>query len=55
MSRGADEISIEIASHQEEMKMGELENKIALYEKCNKIALNLYKVLKSNEIKAVRE
>lgn len=47
----ADEISIDIASRQEEMKMSELENKLALYEKYNKIALNLYKVLKFNEIK----
>lgn len=47
----ADELSLELATKQEQMKITELKNKLFLYEKYNKIALNLYKVLKFEEIK----
>lgn len=47
----AEEVSLDISDRAEEMRSTELKNKIALYERYNKIALNLYKVLKFNEIK----
>lgn len=47
----AEEISIDIAANAETMNAAALKNKIAMYERFNKIALNLYKVLKFGEIR----
>lgn len=47
----AEEISQEIAVAQDDVKITALKNKIILYKEYNKIALNLYKVLRFSEIK----
>ena len=47
----AEEISQEIAVAQDDVKITALKNKIILYKEYNKIALNLYKVLRFREIK----
>ena len=47
----AEEISQEIAAAQDDVKITALKNKIILYKEYNKIALNLYKVLRFSEIK----
>lgn len=47
----AEEVSQDIATQQDDMRITMLKNKIMLYKEYNKIALNLYKVLRFSEIK----
>lgn len=47
----SDEVSIEITDGINELSPDDLEAKIKIYERLNKMTLNLYKVLKFDEIK----
>lgn len=47
----SEEVSIEITNGIGKMATAELEDKIKIYERINKLTLNLYKVLKFDEIK----
>ena len=47
----SEEVSIEITNGIGKMTTAELEDKIKIYERINKLTLNLYKVLKFDEIK----
>ena len=48
----ADELSIEIAEHLEDYDADQMEFTISKYEKLQKLALNIYKTLKLDAIKA---
>lgn len=47
----SEEVSIEITNGIGKMTTAELEDKIKIYERINKLTLNLYKVLKFDDIK----